>query len=70
MRNKNAVRLLNARKQQELSIDNFTIGKRLGKGRFGNVYMAQDKATNFLFAMKVIDIKQCKEAGMQDQLIE
>lgn len=53
-----------------MSIDNFTIGKRLGKGRFGNVYMAQDKATRFLCAIKVIDIKQCKEAGMEDQLVE
>jgi len=53
-----------------MTINNFTIGKRLGKGRFGNVYMAQDKTTRFLFAMKVIDIKQCKDAGMQDQLVE
>jgi serine/threonine protein kinase len=44
-------------KKVELSVSNFTIGRKLGKGRFGNVYMTQCKTTRFLFAMKVINIK-------------
>ena len=27
----------------ELTIENFKLGKRLGRGRFGNVYLAEEK---------------------------
>jgi serine/threonine protein kinase len=57
-------------KKAELSVNNFTIGRKLGKGRFGSVYMAQDKATRFLVAMKVINVKQLRAANMQNQLVE
>lgn len=56
--------------KKELTIKNFDIGRKLGKGRFGNVYVAQDKATKFTLAIKIINIKQLKEAAMEAQLIE
>lgn len=35
-------------------IEDIEIGKCLGKGRFGNVYMIRDKKTSFVCALKVI----------------
>jgi hypothetical protein len=35
------------------SIADFEIGKKLGKGRFGNVYLAREKRTKFVLALKV-----------------
>jgi len=36
------------------------MGKKLGKGRFGNVYSVKDKETNFVLALKIINKKQLK----------
>lgn len=41
----------------EMNIDMFEIGRKLGKGRFGDVYMARDRKTGFAFAIKVINKK-------------
>ncbi|KAI9297797.1 Pkinase-domain-containing protein [Neoconidiobolus thromboides FSU 785] len=38
-----------------LKIDDFLIGKLLGKGQFGKVYLVKEKRTGFLFALKVFD---------------
>lgn len=35
------------------SIDDFDIGKPLGKGKFGNVYLAREKKSKFIVALKV-----------------
>lgn len=35
------------------SIDNFEIGRPLGKGKFGNVYLAREKKSKFIVALKV-----------------
>ena len=36
------------------SIDDFVLGKPLGKGKFGNVYFARQKVTNVPVALKVL----------------
>jgi serine/threonine protein kinase len=36
------------------TIDDFDIGKSLGKGRFGNVYMARERKSGYLVALKVL----------------
>lgn len=33
----------------------FEFGQRLGKGKFGDVYLAREKRTNFITAIKVLD---------------
>jgi serine/threonine protein kinase len=38
---------------KEWSLDNFDIGKPLGKGKFGNVYLAREKKSKFILALKV-----------------
>lgn len=46
--------------KQELSIECFNLGRKLGKGRFGNVYAAQEKSSNLMLAIKIINKKQLK----------
>ena len=36
-----------------MSLDDFQIGRPLGKGKFGSVYLARDKETGVLVALKV-----------------
>jgi serine/threonine protein kinase len=38
------------------------LGKKLGSGRFGNVYIAEEKDTRFMYAIKVMNKAKIKEA--------
>lgn len=49
----NIVRDFNHR---EWSIERFHIGKPLGNGRFGRVYLAMEKSTNFICVLKSVNI--------------
>jgi aurora kinase len=42
----------------------FELGRKLGKGRFGDVYMAREIRTGFALAIKVINKKELKESEM------
>jgi len=39
--------------RKKWSLDNFDIGRPLGKGKFGNVYMAREKSSKYIVALKV-----------------
>jgi serine/threonine protein kinase len=39
------------------SIDDFEIGKPLGHGKFGHVYLAREKKSKFIVALKVLHKK-------------
>lgn len=39
---------------KKFTIDDFEIGKKLGKGRFGDVFLAREKKTNFIVALKIL----------------
>ena len=54
------------RRQWRLS--DFDIGKPLGKGKFGNVYLAREKRTKYIVALKVLDKVQLKKEGVEHQL--
>ena len=41
----------------EWSIDNFELGKPMGRGKFGHVYLAREKRSKFIVALKVMYIK-------------
>ncbi|EGR29395.1 protein kinase domain protein [Ichthyophthirius multifiliis] len=49
-------------------IQNFQIGKCLGRGRFGSVYLSRHKPTNMLLAIKQISKKNIIQSGMEKQL--
>jgi len=49
-------------------LSDFDIGKPLGRGKFGNVYLAREKRTNYVVALKVIFKAQLAKAGVEHQL--
>jgi serine/threonine protein kinase len=50
------------------SLNDFEIGKRLGRGKFGRVYLAREKQSEFLVAIKVISKNQLKKSGVEHQV--
>ncbi|KAJ8266227.1 hypothetical protein GJAV_G00128000 [Gymnothorax javanicus] len=52
----------------KLSIKNFDIGRPLGKGKFGNVYLARERKLNFIVALKVLFKSQMEKEGVEHQL--
>ncbi|XP_028654089.1 aurora kinase B [Erpetoichthys calabaricus] len=51
-----------------LTINDFDIGRPLGKGKFGNVYLARDKEISFIVALKVLFKSQIEKEGVEHQL--
>jgi serine/threonine protein kinase len=49
-------------------LSDFEIGKPLGQGKFGNVYLAREKKHKFVVALKVLFKKQLMEARVEHQL--
>jgi len=46
----------------------FDIGKPLGRGKFGCVYLAREKKTKYICALKVLFKSQLSKAGVEHQL--
>ncbi|OAF71932.1 hypothetical protein A3Q56_00289 [Intoshia linei] len=49
--------------------EDFEIGRPLGKGKFGSVYLARTKTSHFIVAIKVIFKSQIRKAKLEHQLI-
>lgn len=54
--------------RRRLTIDDFEIGRPLGKGKFGNVYLARLKESHFIVALKVLFKSQIEKEGLEHQL--
>ena len=39
---------------KEWTIEDFEIGKQLGRGKFGHVYLAREKKSKFIVALKIL----------------
>jgi serine/threonine protein kinase len=50
------------------SLKDFEIGRPLGRGKFGDVYLARERKSNFIVAIKVIKKSQLLKAGVEHQL--
>lgn len=48
--------------------DDFEIGKPLGRGKFGRVYLAREKKSKYIVALKTMSIKQLSGCGVEHQL--
>ncbi|KAL7985592.1 hypothetical protein Chor_004162 [Crotalus horridus] len=55
-------------KRKQWFLDDFEIGRPLGKGKFGNVYLAREKQSKFILALKVLFKSQLEKAGVEHQL--
>lgn len=53
-----------------LRIRDFYLGKCIGSGKFGDVFMCEHKKTGFVCAIKKILKSTLKEYGMEDQFIK
>lgn len=52
----------------KITIDDFDIGRPLGKGKFGNVYLARVKKLQAIVALKVLFKSQMEKEGVEHQL--
>eukprot|EP00440_Ansanella_granifera_P042458 gb/GFBE01046028.1/.p1 GENE.gb/GFBE01046028.1/~~gb/GFBE01046028.1/.p1 ORF type:complete len:341 (+),score=94.87 gb/GFBE01046028.1/:1-1023(+) len=50
------------------SLEDIDVGKRLGAGKFGSVYVARCRRTGFIFALKVLDKRQLIKHRVEHQL--
>ena len=50
------------------TLKDFDIGKPLGRGKFGNVYLAREKKSKYICALKVLQKKQLCKAKVEHQL--
>ena len=50
------------------TLKNFDVGKKLGRGKFGNVYLARERSSQFIVAIKVLQKKQLHKCGVEHQL--
>ena len=57
-----------ARMGRQWSLDDFEIGKPLGRGKFGSVYLAREKRSKYIVALKVLQKSQLLKAGVEHQL--
>ena len=50
------------------SIEDFEIGKPMGRGKFGHVYLAREKRSKFIVALKILYKKQLVSSKVEHQL--
>uniref|UniRef100_A0A8C3CFS3 non-specific serine/threonine protein kinase n=1 Tax=Cairina moschata TaxID=8855 RepID=A0A8C3CFS3_CAIMO len=50
------------------TIEDFEVGRPLGKGKFGNVYLARERTSHFVVALKVLFKSQIEKEGVEHQL--
>ena len=50
------------------SLNDFDIGRKLGRGKFGAVYLAREKRTQFIVAIKVLEKRQLFRSSVEHQL--
>ncbi|KAL1440490.1 hypothetical protein MTO96_009353 [Rhipicephalus appendiculatus] len=56
------------RTSAEWRLQDFEIGRPLGKGKFGNVYLAREKKSKFVIALKVMFKSQLQSNNVEHQL--
>lgn len=54
--------------KQSWTLSDFDIGRPLGKGKFGNVYLAREKKSKFIVALKVLFKSAIKNSNNEHQV--
>lgn len=57
-----------AKRAKQWTLKDFEIGRPLGRGKFGDVYLARERKSKFIVAIKVIKKSQLVKAGVEHQL--
>ncbi|MCL4168386.1 UNVERIFIED_CONTAM: hypothetical protein GTU68_059179 [Idotea baltica] len=57
------------KKEKKLSINDFDQIKELGSGKYGHVFLAREKKSNFICALKIIEKKLLYEEEITEQFI-
>lgn len=55
-------------KKQSWALTDFDLGRPLGKGKFGNVYLAREKASHYVVALKVLFKSQILDSEIEHQV--
>ncbi|XP_064210965.1 aurora kinase C [Tribolium castaneum] len=53
----------------EWSLNDFELGRRLGRGKFGRVFIAREKKTGLIVALKTLLKKEIVEGGVEKQIL-
>lgn len=56
------------RRKSRWCLKDFDIGKPLGKGKFGHVYLARERKSNYVVALKVLYKNELQENKVEKQL--
>uniref|UniRef100_A0AC34Q1Y8 Aurora kinase n=1 Tax=Panagrolaimus sp. JU765 TaxID=591449 RepID=A0AC34Q1Y8_9BILA len=54
---------------RDWKLSDFDIGRPLGKGKFGNVYLARDKNKKYVVALKILFKSQLVKSNVAHQLV-
>lgn len=57
-----------ASKMRQWRLSDFDIGRPLGRGKFGNVYLAREKKSGYIVALKVLFKNQLQQSNVEHQL--
>ncbi|XP_044463381.1 serine/threonine-protein kinase Aurora-1 isoform X2 [Mangifera indica] len=57
-----------ATEQKRWTLNDFDVGKPLGRGKFGHVYLAREKRSNHIVALKVLFKSQLQQSQVEHQL--
>ena len=55
--------------KDQVTIDHFEIVEKLGEGKFGNVFLAVEKATRLMVALKMVEKKRVLDDNFLTQFI-
>lgn len=55
-------------KTKQWSLQDFDVGRALGKGKFGRVYLAREKKSGYVVALKVLFKSELAENHVEKQL--
>ncbi|XP_075969997.1 aurora kinase C-like [Anticarsia gemmatalis] len=58
----------NEDKKKSWSLSDFDLGRPLGKGKFGNVYLAREKESHYVVALKVLFKSQILDSEIEHQV--
>lgn len=51
------------------SLNDFELGRRLGRGHFGRVYIGRERKTGFIVAVKTLLKVEIVKAGVERQIL-